>query len=163
MKGKARIYIFSRPIRSGKTTELLEWIRHERKVAGILMPDVNGSRKLAEIVSGDVYEFEVESAGEGIISIGKYHFKEEIFKKGQEILLVKQRIPVDWIVVDEVGKLELEGRGFEPAVSQLIKDVKEGSRKEKLLLVIRDSILETAVEQLHLEQAVIVNDLKHLP
>ena len=163
MKGKARIYIFSRPIRSGKTTELLEWIRHERKVAGILMPDVNGSRKMAEIVSGDVYEFEVASAGEGIISIGKYHFKEEIFKKGQEILLVKQRIPVDWIVVDEVGKLELEGRGFEPAVSELIKDVKEGSRKEKLLLVIRDSILEAAVEQLHLDQAVIVNDLKHLP
>ena len=163
MKGKARIYIFSRSIRSGKTTELLEWIRHERKVAGILMPDVNGSRKMAEIVSGDVYEFEVASAGEGIISIGKYHFKEEIFKKGQEILLVKQRIPVDWIVVDEVGKLELEGRGFEPAVSQLIKDVKEGSRKEKLLLVIRDSILETAVEQLHLEQAVIVNELKDLP
>ena len=163
MKGKARIYIFSRPIRSGKTTELLEWIRHERKVAGILMPDVNGSRKMAEIVSGDMYEFEVESAGEGIISIGKYHFKEEIFMKGQEILLVKQRIPVDWIVVDEVGKLELEGRGFEPAVSELIKDVKEGSRKEKLLLVIRDSILEAAVEQLHLDQAVIVNDLKHLP
>ena len=163
MKGKARIYIFSRPIRSGKTTELLEWIRHERKVAGILMPDVNGSRKMAEIVSGDVYEFEVASAGEGIISIGKYHFKEEIFKKGQEILLVKQRIPVDWIVVDEVGKLELEGRGFEPAVSELIKDVKEGSRKEKLLLVIRDSILETAVEQLHLDEAVIVNELKDLP
>ena len=163
MKGKARIYIFSRSIRSGKTTELLEWIRHQRKVAGILMPDVNGSRKMAEIVSGDVYEFEVASAGEGIISIGKYHFKEEIFKKGQEILLVKQRIPVDWIVVDEVGKLELEGRGFEPAVSELIKDVKEGSRKEKLLLVIRDSILETAVEQLHLDEAVIVNELKDLP
>jgi nucleoside-triphosphatase THEP1 len=163
MEGKAHIYIFSRPIRSGKTTELLEWIRHERKVAGILMPDINGSRMLAEIVSGDVYEFQVEGPGDGIISVGKYHFKQEIFNKGKEILLAWQRIPVDWIVVDEVGKLEMEGRGFEPAVTELVKEIKDGARKERLLLVIRDNLLEAAVKQFQLEGAVIVNELKDLP
>ena len=50
------IYIFSRPVRTGKTTELKDWISHARRVAGVMMPDVDGTRKLAEIVSGDIYE-----------------------------------------------------------------------------------------------------------
>jgi nucleoside-triphosphatase THEP1 len=160
---KKNIFIFSRPVASGKTTELMDWIRYERKVGGILMPDIEGTRKLAEIISGDVYEFQVEGPGEGVVTIGKYHFKNEIFQKAQEILLGRQRIPVRWIVVDEVGKLEIDGQGFEPAISFIIKEFKEGSRSENLLLVIRDSLLEKAVKHYALDNATVVNNLKELP
>ena len=41
------IIIFSRPVHSGKTTELMQWCEQvsiKQNVAGILMPDIDGSR-----------------------------------------------------------------------------------------------------------------------
>ena len=39
------IFIFSRPVHSGKTTELLHWCNQQKNIMGIAMPDINGSRK----------------------------------------------------------------------------------------------------------------------
>jgi len=157
------IYIFSRPVKTGKTSELKDWISHERKVAGVMMPDIEGTRKLAEILSGDIYDFEVQEPGEGIVTVGQYHFKEEIFQKGREILLGKHKVPIEWVVVDEVGPLEIRGgAGFEPAVSEVIKDYKEGSRHGKLLLVVRDTVLKEMQEHYGLEEATVVNSLEEL-
>lgn len=157
------IYILSRPVRTGKTTELDDWIRHARSVAGVMMPDVDGTRKLAEIISGDLYEFEVREPGEGVVTVGQYHFKEEIFQKGREILLGKHKVPIEWVVVDEVGPLEIRGGGgFEPAVSELINDYKAGSRKGKLLLVVRDTVLKKMQEHYGLEEAMVVKSLQDL-
>ena len=73
------------------------------------------------------------------------------------------KVPIEWVVVDEVGPLEIRGGGgFEPAVSELITDYKAGSRKGKLLLVVRDTVLKEMQEHYGLEEAMVVNSLQDL-
>jgi len=71
------IYIFSRPIHSGKTTELLQWCNLQKNIAGILMPDINGSRKILDLLTKDVFDIECTDAintKEQITSIGRFKF-----------------------------------------------------------------------------------------
>ncbi len=160
---KNTIYVLSRPVRTGKTTELLEWIRRVHNVHGILTPDSGGKRLLAEIASGDLYGFEVDEPSDDTITIGRFHFKADIFEKARDILLSKPKTAVKWTVVDEVGPLEInEGRGLEPAVSELIRLFKDGDRKGNLLLVVRDSMLEKAIDRYNLSNATIVHDTQQL-
>ncbi len=49
------VYIFSQPIRSGKTSTLLEWTQSQTQgsVAGILAPDIDNQRWLLDISTSE--------------------------------------------------------------------------------------------------------------
>jgi len=51
---------------------------------------------------------------------------------------------LDWLVIDEIGPLELEGSGLEPAISEILKD--RDSFNGEILCVVRDSIMERFLE-----------------
>lgn len=152
------IYIFSRPIRSGKTTQLQSWIKEQLSCAGILTPDIGGKRMIFNIAANKYHPFEVDTTYSGdVIAIGNFIFAKTAFTLGQDILERSLSQQYDWTVIDEVGKLEIEqGEGFEPAVLRLVKAFQSG-KSGRLLLVIRDSLLEKAVAKYELKGCRIIS------
>ena len=78
------IYIFSNPIHSGKTTALLEWCNGQENIAGVLMPDINGNRKIFDVNTKEIFDIECIDAAnttEPLISVGRFHFYSSAFEK----------------------------------------------------------------------------------
>jgi nucleoside-triphosphatase len=154
-----RIYIMSEPVQSGKTTMLMNWVKTRNDVGGMLTPDILGKRKLMDIENNTWYDFEKEATYTGkAITVGKYYFDADIFGLAQKILLNTLKHNYGWIVVDEIGKLELHQQtGLEPAVSQLIEHYQKPSTTGNLMLVIRDYLLTDCVKHYDINEAVIFN------
>jgi nucleoside-triphosphatase THEP1 len=136
------ILIFSRPVQTGKTTELMQWCQEQKNVAGILMPDVNGKRKMREVQSGiewDAACSNPEVADESLVQVGRFYFYQDAFIRANKILLHTQRI--NYLVIDEIGRLELHKGGFHSAVQQILAH----KILSNLLLVVRDNLLEDVI------------------
>lgn len=150
---KPNIFILSQPVQSGKTTLLQTWLKGKKNIGGILTPDENGYRKLLNIATGEQYNLQLKDHEHGI-SIGRFVFDESVFQVANEILLGELSANHEWIVVDEIGKLEfVQNKGLEPAVSKLIQHFKENTAQSKLLLVIRDYLLDEVIQHYQLEDA----------
>ncbi len=137
-----RLYILSGPIHSGKTTRLSKWIQSEHKVDGILQPVINGKRFLQHMSSGEKRQLEMSEtfSDKNVIKIGQYLFDQAVFNWAQEKLLIAGRNDLDWLVIDEFGKLELKGEGLEPAISKIINEKAENSNAN-IIVVVRDYLL----------------------
>ena len=142
-------------MQSGKTTLLQKWLEN-KDAAGILTPDVNGKRILFDIAEKKQYELELSENSKGI-KVGKFVFSSNTFDKAKSILRKHKSLGHDWLVVDEVGKLEIESKeGLEPVITELIKHYKGEYIKGNLLLVIRDYLLEKAISDYELQDAIIL-------
>jgi nucleoside-triphosphatase THEP1 len=155
------IFIFSRPIRTGKTTELTDWINGKDKVAGFLTPDLDNIRMLYDIQTKKYYAMQLhEESKEESISVGKFLFSKKAFGHAKNLL---SNTAADWLIIDEAGKLEIEqGTGLEPELSDTIEFFKRNDSAGKLILVIRDTLIEKAIKKYDLEAAKIVHSLKEL-
>ncbi len=141
LRDQARVHILSAPIQSGKTTRLLEWVRSQENVAGILTPDRDGKRYFLDISTGEEFPMEAADNESEIISIGKFKFSKNNFSRAIQVL--KRDIGKrGWLVVDEVGPLELKGEGFAEILAEMITE-----RSGNILLVVRDGLLHTVVKQ----------------
>lgn len=159
----SNIFVFSRPIQTGKTGMLFEFLKHKKSIAGILTPDVNGMRKLYDISTGEYFDLQVSEYFSGEkITIGKFIFDKAIFDKAGEILLSALQKQPDWLIVDEVGKLEVEqSTGLHFVVLRIIEHYNQ-DQPGRLILVIRDSLLQPAIEKYQLTEAQVINDLGSL-
>ncbi len=155
------IYIFSRGIRTGKTTELSEWISGKENISGFLTPDVKDKRKLFNIETKEYFDLELpEDTTAETISIGKFLFSKKIFARATDIL---QHASKEWLIADEAGKLEIEhDKGLEPVLTATINKYKTYTDDKKLILVIRDTLVEKAVIKYELAGAKIIHTLTEL-
>ena len=150
------MYIFSGPTHTGKTTLLEKWIDKMRSVDGILTPVKNNKRYIKYISSGEMYLLESNSNDSELMQqIGKYKFRTDLFEHAQKYLLSLVDKKPEWIIIDEIGFLELNKQGLEPGVSKLIQRL-EGKRDVNLLLVIRNYLKEEVINYYKLN----VNDIK---
>lgn len=139
------IIIFTRAIRTGKTTELINWCKSRNDVGGILMPDVDGKRKILNIKTGETIEAECaapEQTNEPLLKIGHFSFYASAFQKGNEILLQTLEERPHWLVIDELGKLELQKKGFYSAVKAIVDADLEATN---VVVVIRNVLLIDAI------------------
>lgn len=154
----SKIYIYSQPIQTGKTSRLQYWVKGKSTIGGILTPDRNGKRVLHQIATNQSHQFELNASEQGT-SIGRFVFDTSAFEKARSILLNDITQPFDWVIVDEVGRLEINRKeGLEPAVSSLIEYVKHNSTSPKLMLVVRDYLLEEAMTHYQIEDAILVDE-----
>jgi nucleoside-triphosphatase THEP1 len=155
------IFIFSRPIRTGKTTELMDWITGKDKVGGFLTPDTDGIRMLYDIKAKKYYDMQLpEGSKEESISVGKFLFSKKAFEHAKHLL---SDTSADWVIIDEAGKLEIEqDTGLEPELSDAIDFFKKSNSAGKLILVIRDTLIEKAIKKYDLGRVEIVHSLKEL-
>ena len=154
------LVVFTGPVRSGKTTALWERFATQAHTGGFLTPDKDGQRFFYDLAGKQWLPFELGAESEvPAVEIGRFKFSEETFCYGRKLLLAP---PVcDWFIVDEAGRLEVEKEeGWAPALPTLIEQYKAGYRQGKLLLVVRDTLLEKAVEKWGLHQAILLSDLE---
>lgn len=157
------IIIFSKPIHSGKTSSLLQWCEGKKGIEGILMPDINGKRKMLDIATQTLFDAELtEETSEPITEIGKYKFYTAAFERANDILLNAIDKNPAYIIIDEVGKLEMKEKGFYKAVVTLIELAKQKKIQSQLILVVRDSFVEEVCKYFKIEEYVLTDDLNKL-
>ncbi|MHB1278604.1 MAG: hypothetical protein ACYC1Q_09400 [Bacteroidia bacterium] len=157
-----KILLFSRPIRSGKTTELMHAHTLLGKVGGVLCPDKGELRWLYSISEKFWYPLQCPKAIPGeTLEIGRFHFFIDGFKSARDLLLRDADQGFDWLIVDEIGKLEIrDQQGLEPALSQLISGYKSGRYQGNLLLVVRDFLVDEVKSYYGLPDCEVIDKLQ---
>jgi len=158
--GPSKIYLVTGPVQTGKTTRLRAWCDGRSEVDGILAPVVNGQRHLFRISSGEMRNLEELSEGARAVTVRRYRFNAEVFAWARDCLVGAAFKRPHWIIVDEVGPLELSGGGLEPAVGELLVRVMEDApriRQEPtgVVLVIREHLVDDALKHFGVSPAAV--------
>lgn len=135
--------ILTGPINSGKTTRLMEWCKNRNDVYGILTPKINGKRVFVDVATGEQFEMEAKSNEENVLSIGKYIFSVEAFDRAKTIMKNASVNKNAFLVIDEVGPLELKGEGFNAELNNLLSTKGDDLQ---LILVVRDTLLQEVID-----------------
>lgn len=96
--------------------------------------------------------------------IGEYRFSTKAFRIARSWLRIKPPLNADYFIIDEIGPLELRGEGLEPELSEVIQTALSGKLDQRLVLVIRESILADAIKHYRLDGSQIVkkDDLERM-
>ena len=140
------IYILSGEIRTGKTSALREWASKRNDVDGLLCPDdANGKRFFLELKSKTEFPLEVDTENDkDTISVGPFLFSKASFDRANGFMKTLVHAENRFIILDELGKLELKDTGLHEAAEFLIPNFMNHNEKH-LILVIRDTLLEPTV------------------
>ena len=144
-----RIILYSGPKHVGKTTALQAWAAARTDVAGFFTPVVHSRRYFLDVETGAQFPMEAMD-GEPTLEIGRYRFSAAAFTRAGVILMEAMgRQPI--LVVDEIGPLELQGKGFAHVVRALIQHL-----SGTLVLVVREELLQDVKDYFQIPQAKIV-------
>ncbi|MCZ7603425.1 MAG: nucleoside-triphosphatase [Melioribacteraceae bacterium] len=143
-----KIILFSGPIHSGKTTRLQNFIA-DKNCDGIIAPVKEGKRYIQRIKTGEIKLLETKSH-EAIV-IGKYKFSKEVMDWAKQQIKESLHTEADYIVIDEVGKLEMVDQGYEPTISIAVDKFKKENLFE-LVLVVRESLVDEVIEKYGLSE-----------
>ncbi|MEJ5350567.1 MAG: nucleoside-triphosphatase [Melioribacteraceae bacterium] len=138
---KNRIYIITGLSKSGKTTSLMSWTSSQKNIDGILQPVIEEKRFFYHISSRTLFQLESEDDVNSI-KVGRYKFRLEAFNWANEKLINCIGKNLEWIVVDEIGFLELNGEGLHSSVKKLLSS----TLNEKLIFVVRESLLQQVLD-----------------
>ena len=105
------VYILCRAKGSGKTHSLTQWIENRKEVYGILSPVLEGIRMFLDIENRELFPMEAEPEENETLKVGKYTFSGRSFDRAIAIL-EQARHKDGWLIIDEVGPLELRGEGL---------------------------------------------------
>jgi nucleoside-triphosphatase THEP1 len=151
------IFILSDAIQSGKTSALQLLCNSQTSVAGFLTPDINQLRMFVDIEKNESFAFQKTIADKiDDVIIGKFIFDNAVFNKAHSILAQLHSTSNDIIIIDEIGKLELADKGFEPALHLFIEKINSITNKT-IVLVIRDYLLEKCIAKYSIQHATILN------
>jgi nucleoside-triphosphatase len=141
----SNIYIFTGEIKSGKTTRLAEWIGKNPDADGILAPVIGGKRHLVRIKTNEkkLLEYHGNDPNIELTTICSFRFMNSVFEWGKEELYTAFLQKPGWLIVDEIGPLELKGVALEPMVSKIIN---ADSAKINIVLVVRKILVEKVIE-----------------
>ncbi len=146
------IYILSRPIQTGKTTSLIEWSSSGKDVFGILTPVMDGKRVFMNAETKEKFSMEAEENEEALL-VGKYRFSKKNFERAEQV--IRDAINKDgWLVIDEIGPLELNGKGFSTVLQEVLH-----KGKGNLLLIVRQGLTERVKEYFQIENGTVVNNI----
>ena len=129
------IYILTGLVGSGKTTALINWMKGNKDVSGILTPLSDGKRVFMNAKNGEQFSMEAEAEESAVFSIGRYQFSKKNFEKAIQVIRESVRNE-GWLIIDEIGPLELGGEGFHDVLKEVL-----AQRKSKLFLVVREGFV----------------------
>jgi len=152
------IYIFSEPIDSGKTATLESWLPKIKGAAGFLTPDIYGRRKLYDISTGDYLDLEIDSdMHPDHTKVGEQLFDNAVFVHGQQLLLNAMNNWPRWLIIDEINRLDIEGKGWEPALSEVINIYNDTDCECDMMLVVNNELLNEAIQHYRLHTAIVLD------
>jgi nucleoside-triphosphatase THEP1 len=92
---------------------------------------------------------------ENILSIGKYKFSKAAFDRASQILFKAINKNSGWIIIDEVGPLELKDVGF----SEVIKKLFSISPQLNIVLVVRENLFASVLHYFNIEEYSLFSEL----
>jgi nucleoside-triphosphatase THEP1 len=143
------IYILTAPVQSGKTTSLLQWCNGHSEVYGILTPVMGGKRVFMNVHTGEQFRMEAINEEESL-SIGRFVFGKKNFDKASQVIRDTIHKP-GWLIIDEIGPLELRDEGFAGVLKQVLE-----ARTENILLVIRESLADKIKKHFRIESITVI-------
>lgn len=150
-----KIFILSGPVQTGKTTRLLNWVQNQDSVDGIIAPVIDDKRHLLHLSSGLQKQLEA-SANEPdnkIVKIGKFRFNTDVFSWACNRLNESISSSPLWLIIDEIGPLELSGKGLAPALTRVLN---HPDKIGNLILVIREQLVEQVTDHFQLNRFAVV-------
>ena len=137
------IHILTAPIGCGKSTLLLNWLKSNPEIntngfISIHERQLNEMRKLLLLPELTEVPFESEI---GEIQIGKFKFLSSAFRQGIDTL--KPSASSSTVIIDEIGKLELLGQGFEPDLTLILEKL----QCDTLIVVVRLSLFSQVIQK----------------
>lgn len=151
------IFILTGPIQSGKTTSLIKWAKERKDVFGVLTPVVNSKRMFMDVHIGQLFDMEAGEEEEQTLPVGRFVFSKTNFKKASGI--IKEAVDKHgWLVIDEIGPLELRGEGFYEAV----KKISQTRKDQPVLLVVREGMAEKVKTFFELTGASVIRSIGEL-
>ncbi len=156
-----RILILSGTIQSGKTTSLFKHFSKSDTVGGFICPDVNGLRMIYFAAEKRLVPFQLNQL-DNVTSIGKFNFDQEVFIMASDILINPKTLEKNFVIVDEIGPLELKNQGFYHALETLI----DNWRKKEygtLILVVREYLIADVISKFNLSDSKIISKEELLP
>jgi nucleoside-triphosphatase THEP1 len=145
------IFILTGDIKTGKTTTLLNWSNNRNDTFGVLSPVVDGKRKFVNVFTSDA--FDMEAVGDEYkLFVGKYEFSEKAFVSATEIIVRSSHQTKGYLIIDEVGPLELKETGLYEAIKFALQH-----SKMKIILVVRKSLVDKVQEFFELKNVSVIN------
>ena len=137
------IYILSQAIQSGKTTTIMEAVSQSHSIGGFLSPTVDSLRQLYDINNKVSIDFEKAEPDSTTIRVGRFSFIKESFSTAADWVIEHYSNPnINCIIIDEIGKLELQNEGFDEFTKQLLQ--LDWTTKD-CVLIIRDFLLDDVI------------------
>ncbi len=143
----SEIYVLSGPIRSGKTSALLRWSADQKSIGGILTPDINGERVFLMLPENQILPMLANSGEKEVLEVGRFRFSKNSFQKAIQCIYRCIEEKKEWIVIDEIGPLELRGEGFADVLHEILRNQK---REFRILLVVREGLVEKVMDYFNL-------------
>ncbi len=150
MKQQNKIYIISGETRSGKTTFLksvIEDLKNQgQNVGGILAKGIDKNKErygfeIENVATGERKLLSSREPKQGSIKTGRFYFYKEGLVFGNQALSTNLD-NLDWLVIDEVGYLELKGKGWFEAIEKAMNQT-----GLNMIWVVRKRILEEVLNQ----------------
>lgn len=129
------------------------------------MPDIHGSRKIFDIVTKTIFDIECTDAvntKEPLTSVGRFHFYTAAFEKANSLIINAMAQKPHWLVIDEAGKLELEGKGLYDAISKAVDFYNKPDADGNLLITVRDSLCNEAIAFFRIPNYKIIHEPEEL-
>lgn len=138
-----KVILFSGPIHSGKTTRLQQFIA-DKICDGIIAPVKNSKRYIQRIKTSEIRL--LDTYDKDSVQIGKHKFSKSTFEWARRQIQEASKSKIDYLVIDEIGKLELKNEGYEPILSGTINHFKEQNNFD-LVLVVRKNLVDDVIEK----------------
>jgi nucleoside-triphosphatase THEP1 len=146
-----KIFILTGAIRSGKTTALLEWAAKRQNIYGVLTPLVNEKKVFMNVHTGQQFEMEASEREENNLTIGRYTFSKRAFEKAITVLRKAGQENSGWLIIDEIGPLELRQKGFYEIAQQLLHHT-----SLNIILVVREGLVDSVARLFAMKEFEIV-------
>lgn len=141
--------IVSGPVGIGKTSHIKQWASHRDDVTGLLSPiDPIEGRFFVDLATGERMYMEMKQPGGDVLRIGRYTFSKRAFDWAQSHLIQASKRRHRWLVIDEIGPLELSGHGLDAAVRHVLHHRR---RTAKTVLVVRENLVDAVLERYALQ------------
>jgi nucleoside-triphosphatase THEP1 len=153
-----QVVILTGPVQTGKTTSLVLWSEKRNDVSGIITPVIDGKRIFMNADSREAFAMEADEGDGEVLTVGRFVFSKTNFAKAVQILRTSMRRD-GWLVIDEIGPMELKGEGFAAVLKEALANTNE---KQKILLIVREGLVEKVKEYFKISNAVVLNTISGL-
>lgn len=159
-----KIFIYTGPVKTGKTTGLFRLLQKYSNVDGVLQPVVDDTRCLYLIKQRKILRLEsTPGQAEDIQTIGKYCFLRQSFSAADKYVCEARDEQPALLIFDEVGPLEFNGNGMHHSLNYVIENL--GQFTGITLFVVRDNLLQKFMDDFlhkHVNQVEIIYELSSL-